>query len=85
MTDIKHTLGPWERDDGYIKSINTGDVICTPYFSYYERTDEQKANAHLIAAAPEMYEALKNLVESCQLFGKDVDEARAALAKAEGK
>jgi hypothetical protein len=39
-----------------------------------------KANAHLIAAAPDLYEAL---VEMCNWHGI-TDKARAALAKARG-
>lgn len=51
------------------------------------------ANARLIAAAPDLYEALKNLLEDtqhkehadCDSGPCPVREARAALAKAEGK
>lgn len=46
------------------------------------------ANAHLIAAAPDMYEALKALVEYHQKYGgvvPNLTNANRALAKAEGR
>lgn len=51
--------------------------------------DECEANAHLIAAAPELYEALWVATEHNALrFGEDhntVIQGRAALAKARGE
>ena len=58
-----------------------------------DNTDpEQIANAHLIAAAPELYEALGAL-ENCRqtihgqfvVSKEGIDRARAALAKARGE
>ena len=55
---------------------------------------EAVANAHLIAAAPEVYEKLEKLVERVEQIQYDhntsdgdlaLDEARAALAKARGE
>lgn len=46
---------------------------------------EKVANAHLIAAAPEMYEALVKLRDWCEREGVEMPvAATAALAKAEG-
>ncbi len=43
-----------------------------------------EANAHLIAAAPELLEALKHLL--CEpMAERTVDAAKRAIAKAEGK
>ncbi len=54
--------------------------------------DEQaRANARLISAAPDMYEALKRLVEYYKGttieddYALIIDQARAALSKAEGE
>ena len=53
--------------------------------------EENQANAHLIAAAPDMYEALLGLVDYLNYMGIPEDcedkfgEAVSALAKAEGK
>ena len=60
-----------------------------------EREAEAEANAHLIAAAPELYEALENLSglfgtlitydsDKHKAIADDVQAARAALAKARG-
>jgi hypothetical protein len=54
---------------------------------------EHTANAALIAAAPDMLEALRELVIAAEAAGWDLDDlnapilnaARAAIAKAEGR
>jgi hypothetical protein len=88
MNDSKHTPGPWEHDGGA-----TGWVgVRAPYkmvASVYGDRDDCKsddrmvANARLIAAAPEMYEALAAARQQVVTFGGDVIDA--ALAKAEGR
>jgi len=47
--------------------------------------DELVANARLIAAAPDMLEALKLLLSSAHDYQSGITEARAAIAKAEGR
>ena len=44
-----------------------------------------KANAHLIAAAPDMYEALKDIYDFLKSHGYRTDIVREALTEAEGK
>lgn len=51
----------------------------------YFLTDEVRANAALIAAAPELYEALKQIVSDWDGEPEDMYSARAAIAKAEGR
>lgn len=53
MTETKWTPGPWSIDKGYIVSE---DLIIATIFPHFSEAD--KANAHLIAAAPDLYEAL---------------------------
>lgn len=94
----KYTPGPWhvaERDDD-------GDVLYTVEadnlpVAYIYRKAEREANARLIAAAPEMLEALKELTAwdlenlpgevSLGFSGieKDIALAKAAIAKATGE
>ena len=79
----KYTKGPW---------LQCGDIIGTPaqsICSLHGRRDdpETKANANLIAAAPEMLEALTDLVggggKEGDLFSTEaMDKAHAAIAKA---
>ena len=90
---LKHTPGPWrivERDD-HTEIWDTTELESTvcelPYINGPER-----ANARLIAAAPEMLAALRGIERTamaanghgviCQLVLK---EARAAIAAVEGR
>ncbi len=72
----KFTKGPWEVvDTGFgsfsidqIGEIGIRDIVRIPggQINFKER----KANAHLVAAAPEMFLALENLIEAaCNVHG----------------
>lgn len=100
-----HTKGPWEvarTDAGIIvrtESVKKTRAGASRYAAIggFDRSDPEQlaealANAHLIAAAPELLEALKALVND---FGRDgyggefengecrvIDMARAAIARA---
>lgn len=90
MTDIAWTAGPWltaATDDSLIVSGRT--KIATTY--EVEGDAWGAANARLIAAAPDLYEALVGLLdydeqdEDCAPTPGHIaarDAARAALAKA---
>jgi hypothetical protein len=87
----KHTPGPWRYSEayGYIDSVNDtivdlGDV----------RTETERANARLIAAAPELLAACKFLLTQCNSAGLDTlggpfqaefHEARAAIAQGDNR
>ncbi len=99
MSENNWTPGPWKYRDGkekYAKGSqwHYGFLICSTdgeqiaqTSGRYDGTDEP--NARLIAAAPELYEALKNMLDKygcgTALKCPDCDQARAALAKAEGE
>jgi hypothetical protein len=94
MTDTTHTPGPWTY--GYEPTLNRHVVragfagersICVSYGAGL-KTYEAAANARLIAAAPEMLEALRAVAD--YWAGGDVPPAidaamRAAIAKATGQ
>ena len=101
MSQSNHTPGPWTvdwSDDGPL--IYTGDLMIASVSGSTEHIkvrgiDEQttEANASLIAAAPDLLEALERLLthgERGNLYyerGEDaevVNQARAAIAKAKG-
>ena len=62
MSDTNYTKGDWEVYDRWnVRVAGGGRLVanCGGYSSNYEDVvEENEANAHLIAAAPDMYEAL---------------------------
>lgn len=61
----KHTPGPWELDGVEVYPVNghrACDAICE--LSAGQSDDLFEANARLIAAAPELLEALERLLEA---------------------
>jgi hypothetical protein len=88
-TQAKHTPGPWsiEAVKDYMRPHDTGIDSEIP---------ESIANAHLIAAAPEMLEALRAMVARAPFIDQSVTEdglanceallkARRAIRHAEGE
>lgn len=94
----KHTPGPWfnaGRDDGdgriNIKSAARG-INCDFYIAIVGGLPEKEeaANASLVAAAPEMLEALRRSLSWLSSYPGEgamgcYDQARAAIAKATGE
>lgn len=95
---MSFTPGPWEievTDLGEYINAPDGSTIAGIWFV----GEPTKANAHLIAAAPELYEALEKALQSmltdndqvaidcdcrvCLLRREAIAKARAALAKVE--
>lgn len=85
----KHTAGHWEVNESNhcVFSILGGvyQSICRVSApTKYADDGTSEANAKLIAAAPELLEALK-LAQTIIGFGKEWDQIDAAIAKAEGQ
>jgi len=60
---VSHTPGEWISKEGQIYPEETGKTLAIiPYFD--EENEEQKANADLIARAPDYHSILKRLAES---------------------
>lgn len=97
MTQSKHTPGPWEVQDNTdqefgqlrVDSYYDGPVaICGTNGETLKVGDECRANAKLMAASPDLLEALKiqvDLSEKRKDFGEFYLMAKAAIAKAEGR
>lgn len=103
MSETKFTKGPWSAFCvGSTVAVDigpkpTGAGTCIVSWPGFDSCNlplrEQKANAHLIAAAPELYEALEELVDLMEgvrtgdytpdSFTNQV--AHSALAKARGE
>ena len=92
MSETKFTPGPWEKG-GLI--VGARGIIIRQQWEGTRTIDELEANDHLIAAAPDMYEALEAAILE---YGKPggpwnvpsspgswIEKARAAIAKARGE
>lgn len=82
-----HTPGPWITDymerECWIGSDPIQDLVCS-----VERIgpkSEYLANARLIAAAPELLEALQGVLRVADRKTTEFDAARAAIKKAGGQ
>ena len=100
MTQDKHTKGPWDCRE---KSIHPNPYVCGPEQEYEFGADRpvicyivganQSANARLIAAAPDMLEALRDALDDWEIHNRSGDgmqgdwvhDARASIAKATGQ
>jgi hypothetical protein len=88
MNNAKFTQGPWKYDPA-AEAVTSGDLIVIVY-----EMNTNEADGHLIAAAPDMYEALKEIgrileSDNCETIDPTISAAEElvskALAKAEGK
>ncbi|HCF3755298.1 TPA: hypothetical protein NID20_003910 [Pseudomonas aeruginosa] len=87
MSKQSYTPGPWDYWSGYNPvdeleaqiTTEDGDIVIA---SYNRQIPEGEANAKLLAAAPELLEALVALVECEQTTPELWEAARAAIAKA---
>lgn len=61
-----------------------GMIMSICHIDAYDFPEDWKANAHLIAAAPEMYEELKNLLDP-SMHWEDYERIEKLLAKARGE
>ncbi len=96
----QHTPGPWTLDLGNIGADMKNHVpidapdhggiaqvvwVMEDDASASKSTPACEANAFLIAAAPELLEALKQIAAGQYVEGEEREIARAAIAKATGK
>ncbi|BBU96538.1 hypothetical protein [Providencia rettgeri] len=91
--EFKHSPAPWKytvRNANEIMTTFHGVTIGDVYLDI--TTANQKADAHLISAAPELLEALIELTESAKEaidglgdLSDAIDTAKAAIAKALGQ
>ena len=91
MNAAKHTPGPWELDttfgrQGLIQPVGR-DYPVAAVTGYYTNAGQTEANARLIAAAPEMLEALRDCREALRSIDAtcELRVVNAAIAKATGE
>jgi len=102
MSETKFTPGPWHWvDHGSFINIESKDCSSITSLFSYATPEIEEPNAHLIAAAPDLYEALKKAAEVFRAYqshheaNRHTDKAErnkfyaeqieAALAKARGE
>lgn len=93
MSETAYTNGPWVVSGRTATCIRTEDQ--EQRIAYIETADNDFetciANARLIAASPELLEALKVCINVMELVdgendcSRGIDAAEAAIAKAEGR
>ena len=87
MSETKFTPGPWEANTGdhAYPTVSAQDRVIVTIW----QCPQQAANARLVSAAPDLYEALREIVEGddrpSDLTMAALRRAVAALAKAEGR
>jgi len=89
---MKHTQGPWHRNisaDGKYPTVFAGRNQHVAIATQQKDSAETEANISLIAAAPDLLEALQGLLDVVGVRIDDprivqFDRARAAIAKAGG-
>jgi hypothetical protein len=95
MREKKYTPSPWKVESGtiidpHIRSTNIddgSDDICS-LNTLWVKEKRVEANAHLISAAPELLEALEEMVAECSGVELPVGlccKITAAIAKAYGE
>ena len=93
---MTHTPGPWYAvDNGHYIDIKISDNIYAPSVAdvcaskFLEGGDNSKANASLIAAAPDLLEACKRTINAYRrgelINSNDAAFIDAVIAKAEGR
>lgn len=96
MSNTRHTLGPWKScfDGTQVRSADSNlvaETVSPAGNRYKDRAPlEQEANARLIAAAPELADALNGLTTELETWhfptsckaARYLSRARAALKKA---
>ncbi|WP_400179980.1 hypothetical protein [Enterobacter hormaechei] len=86
MSEFKGTPGPWKYTIRNVNEMMTtfhGVVMGDTYIEIATRNERE--DAQLISAAPELLEALQAVVMVADRQTDEFDMARAAIAKALGK
>jgi hypothetical protein len=78
METRQHTAGTWHTKDGQIYPEETGRTIAM--IPYFDNTEEQQANAQIMAAAPELLEAL---IGTMKALGRMIDKHNPDSVEAE--
>lgn len=95
MNELRHSIGPWFLSGGHIVRNRIGEIASIAC----KARSEEEANANLIAAAPELFEAVSLFIDVLDGFlnqgsltlvelnrlNDGLPAMRAAIAKADGR
>lgn len=97
MSEFKHTPGPWNhiiKMDGFT-AVAANALIARVFSVAFRDLENEKANAHLIAAAPDLLRVVEMMLEADRTAKHSDDFSlkimlaleygKAAIAKAEGR
>lgn len=90
MNELKVTPGPWGVFKGTMIESKSGVFICD-VLGHSTSQEEDEANANLIAAAPELLEALQAMLNKAykqnwnDQYPDEIETAQAAIARALGQ
>lgn len=83
---MKHTAGPWRVDNNHgALWVESDCETLTARIAKGIGKEQDKANARLIAAAPELLEALQDLLDSVPPTWECAERARDIINKATGE
>lgn len=87
MKETKFTKGEWQVSGDGLNVNSGGCRVARAYSgSNIAYVQPARANAHLIAAAPEMYKLLEDYLMKCNfVYGENYDEVEELLKKARGE
>ncbi|TIM24827.1 MAG: hypothetical protein E5Y74_00070 [Mesorhizobium sp.] len=93
MENFKGTRGPWvaSKSDRSIGPVSKDDdqsygmILPVAWVEFDGKPGHHQANANLIAAAPELLEALQAVVRVADRATDEFDMAHAAISKALGQ
>lgn len=91
--ETKWTPGPWENLKTYgYTAVGSKTLIARVFSEAFRDLENEQANANLIKAAPDLYEATHGMLEAIELYGADSqqffdarDFAIATMASARGE
>jgi hypothetical protein len=87
---LKHTKGPWYSDGSSVFTVNDAYYVAETQLKLHSFThlgEEAKANARLIACAPEMLDMLE-LLSECESYSElemFLEKTKQIVKKAKGE
>jgi len=81
MNNYKHTPGNWSTTGNEIRNKNTSIIIATTYNHLHSNMsdEEQRANAKLIATAPQLLTQLSKVIKAVNDVSINIDHVNHSI------